>query len=164
VNGKLFSTDTITLGADGKTMTVASKMAQPTGGSTESTMTFTRVSGGPGLAGTWRAAKLSSTTAGLMEIAVKGTDGIVLKFLDQSATCDGRFDGKPHAATGPTFPAGWTCTFSKNSQTGFSVAFNKDGKPMYSSTYTVSADGKTLTEDGGAVNTKERTKAVYEKQ
>ena len=164
VNGKLFSTDTIKLGADGKTMTVVSKMTQPTGGNSENTMTFTRVSGGPGLAGTWKAAKMSSTTAGLVEIAVKGADGIVLKFLDQSATCDGSFDGKPHPATGPTFPAGWTCTFSKNTPTGFSVAFNKDGKPMYSSTFTVSADGKTMTEDGGAVNTKERTKAVYEKQ
>lgn len=164
VNGKLFSTDTVRLSADGKTMTVESKMTQPTGGTSTSTMTFQRVSGGPGLVGTWKAAKMSSTSAAILEIAVKGADGIVLKFLEQQATCDGRFDGKPHTATGPIFPAGWTCTFSKNSPNGFSVAFNKDGKPMYSSTFVVSADGKTLTEDGGAVNTKERTKAVYEKQ
>lgn len=164
VNGKLFSTDSVRLSADGKTMTVESKMSQPTGGTATNTMTFQRVSGGPGLAGTWKAAKMSSTSAGFLEIAVKGPDGIVLKFLDQNATCDGKFDGKPHTASGPTFPAGWTCTFSKNTANGFSVAFNKDGKPMYSSTFVVSADGKTLTEDGGAVNTKERTKAVYEKQ
>ena len=164
VSGKLFSTDTIKLSADGKSMTVESKMAQPSGGTSTNTMTFQRVSGGPGLAGTWKAAKMASTTAGILEIAVKGADGIVLKFLDQNATCDGKFDGKPHPATGPIFPAGWTCTFSKNTANGFAVAFNKDGKPMYSSTFVVSADGKTLTEDGGAVNTTERTKAVYEKQ
>jgi hypothetical protein len=65
---------------------------------------------------------------------------------------------------GPAFPAGWTCTFSKNTASGFAVVFAKDGKPMYSSTFSVSADGKTLTDEGGAVNTKGRTKAVYDKQ
>jgi hypothetical protein len=164
VNGKLFATDTISLSADGKTMTVVSKMTQPSGGPGATTLTFTRVSGTSGLAGTWKAAKMSSTSAGIIEIAVKGPDGIVLRFLDQNATCDGKFDSKPHAAVGPIFPAGWTCTFSKNTATGFSVVFSKDGKPMYASTFTVSADGKTLTDDGGAVNTKERTKAVYDKQ
>ena len=164
VKGQLFGTDIVRLSPDAKTLTVESKMAQPGGGTTTNTMTFTRTAGTSGLAGTWRAAKMASTSAGLLEIAVKGADGVVLRFLDQSATCDGRFDGKPHTAVGPTFPAGWTCTFSKNTATGFHVVFSKDGKPMYQSTFTVSADGKTLTDDGGAVNTKERTKAVYEKQ
>jgi hypothetical protein len=164
VNGKLFSTDTIKVSADGKSMTVESKMVQPNGGTGTSTMTFQRTAGTTGLAGTWKAAKMSTTTSGLLEIAVKAADGIVLKFIDQNATCDGKFDGKPHPATGAIFPAGWTCTFSKNTPTGFSVAFSKDGKGMYASTFTVSADGKTLTENGGAVNTTEKTKAVYEKQ
>lgn len=164
VNGKLFSTDTIKLSADAKTMTVESKMVQPAGGTATSSMTFQRTSGTTGLAGTWKAAKMSTSTAGLLEIAAKGADGIVLKFLDQNATCDGKFDGKPNAASGPIFPAGWTCTFSKNTATGFSVTFSKDGRGMYASAFTVSADGKTLTENGGAVNTTEKTKAVYEKQ
>jgi len=157
--GKLFSTDRITLSADGKTLTVDSKTAQGAASST----TFTRVSGGPGLAGTWKAAKIS-TAAGLLEIAARGADGIVLKMVDMGATCDGRLDGKPNPATGPAFPAGWTCTFSKSGANGFTVAFNKDGKPMYSATYTASADGKTLTEAGGSANTKEKTRVVYDRQ
>jgi hypothetical protein len=160
----LFSTDTIKLSADGKTMTVTSKVVQASGGTADNTMTFTRVSGGPGLAGTWRAAKLSSNAPGLIDVSVKGTNGIVFKSVDQNATCDGAFDGKPHPATGPLWPAGWTCTFSKSGTNGFSVAFQKDGKPMYASTFTVSADGKTMTEVGGATNTKERVRVVYEKQ
>ena len=157
--GKLFGTDTMKLSADGKTLTVESKMAQ---GATN-TATFTRVSGGPGLAGTWKAAKMA-TSAGLLDISAKGADGVVLKLVDMGSTCEGKFDGQPNPATGSAFPAGWTCAFSKNSATGFSVAFNKDGKPMYTSTYAASADGKTLTETGGAVGTKERTKILYEKQ
>ena len=157
--GKPFSTETIKLSADGKTLTVDSKMAQGANSST----TFTRVSGGPGFAGTWKAARMS-TSAGILDISAKGADGIVLKLVDMGATCDGKLDGKPNPASGPAFPAGWTCAFSKNGADGFSVAFNKDGKPMYSSTYSVSADGKTLTEAGGAVNTKEKTRAVYDRQ
>jgi len=164
VNGKLFSTDIIKLSPDNKTLTLESKMVQPTGGPATSTMTFQRTSGTTGLAGTWKANKMSTTTAGLIEIAAKGVDGIVLKLVDLNATCDGKFDGKSHPATGPTFPAGWTCTFSKNTATGFSVTFSKDGKGMYASTYTVSTDGRTLRENAGAVNTTEKTKAVYEKQ
>ena len=158
-SGKPFSTDTVRLSPDGKTMTIDSKMAL---GATSST-TFTRVSGGPGLAGTWKAAKMS-TGAGIVEISAKGTDGIVLRLADMGATCDGKLDGKPNQATGPAFPTGWTCAFTKNGANGFTVAFNKDGKPMYSSTFTASADGKTLTEAGGSVNTKEKTKAVYDRQ
>ena len=156
--GKPFSTDTIRLSADGKTLTVDAKMAQ---GATSSS-TFTRVSGGPGLAGTWKAARMS-TSAGLVEISAKGADGIVMKMVDMGATCEGRLDGKPSVATGPAFPTGWTCAFSKSAN-GFTVAFNKDGKPMYASTFTVSADGKTMTEVGGAVSTKEKIRAVYERQ
>jgi len=158
-NGKPFGTDSVKLAADGKTMTIDSKSA--TGATT--TATWTRVSGGPGLAGTWKAAKMS-TGAGIVEIAGKGADGIVLKLVDMGATCDGKLDGKPNPASGPAFPTGWTCAFTKSGENGFTVAFNKDGKGMYSSTFTASADGKTLTEAGGSVNTKEKTRTVYDRQ
>jgi hypothetical protein len=158
-NGKPFGTDTMKLSADGKTITIDSKTAQ---GAT-STTTFTRVSGGPGLAGTWKAAKMS-TSAGILEIGAKGADGIVLKMADMGASCEGKLDGKPNPTTGAAFPSGWTCAFTKDGANGFTVAFNKDGKAMYSSTYTASADGKTLTEAGSAANSKEKTKVVYDKQ
>jgi hypothetical protein len=158
-NGKPFSTETVKLAADGKTMTIDSKLA--TGAA--SSATWTRVSGGPGLAGAWKAAKMS-TGAGIVQIDAKGTDGIVLKLADMGATCDGKLDGKPNPTTGAAFPSGWTCTFTKSGANGFTVAFNKDGKAMYSSTFAASADGKTLTEDGSAANSKEKTKSVYDKQ
>lgn len=162
--GKLFSTDIVKISPDGKTMTVTSKVVQASGGTADNTMTFTRVSGGPGLAGTWRAAKMSSTAPGLLDVSVKGTNGITFKWVDQAATCDGAFDGKSHPATGPTWPAGWTCAFAKSGANGFSVTFSKDGKSMYSSTFTVAADGKTMTEVGGGTNTSEKMKAVYERR
>jgi len=158
-NGKPFSTDTVKLAADGKTMTIDSKTA--TGAVSSST--WTRTAGGPGLAGTWKAAKMA-TGAGIVEISAKGTDGIVLKLADMGATCDGKLDGKPNPATGAAFPTGWTCTFTKAGANGFAVAFNKDGKAMYASTFTASADGKTLTENAGAVNSKEKTRSVYDRQ
>jgi riboflavin biosynthesis pyrimidine reductase len=40
----------------------------------------------------------------------------------------------------------------------------KDGKPFFKVTYTVSADGKSLTESGGATATNEKVKIVYDRQ
>ena len=38
------------------------------------------------------------------------------------------------------------------------------GKPLVTLSFTVSADGKTLTETGGAVGISEKFKAVYDRQ
>ena len=39
-----------------------------------------------------------------------------------------------------------------------------NGKTLYKSTFTVSGDGKTLTENGSAVDSGETMKAVYDRQ
>src|SRR5881296_928220 len=59
-NGMLLSTDTVRLSADGKTLTVASKVMKASGETSNDGMTFHRISGGPGLAGKWQAANLKS--------------------------------------------------------------------------------------------------------
>lgn len=164
VNGKLMSTETIKLSPDGKTLNIDSKMMKASGETANNTMSFARVSGGPGLAGTWKAAKMASNSPATMDIAMKGTDGLVLKFVDQGGVCDGKFDGKDYPATGTLWPAGWTCVLSKGGDQAFNVTWKKDGKAMYQSTFTASADGKTLTEMGGAAATTEKIKAVYERQ
>jgi hypothetical protein len=163
-NGKVMSTDTMKLAPDGKTLMLDSKMTKATGEAAVMNMTFQRVSGGPGLAGTWKAAKMSSTSPAVIEIAAKGADGLVLKFVDQGGVCDAKFDGKDHPATGTLWPAGWTCVVAKGGDQAFNVTWKKDGKPMYQSTFSASTDGKTLTETGGASNTSEKIRAVYDKQ
>ena len=163
-NGKLLGTDTVRLSTDGKTLVVDSKVMKVTGEASSDRMTFRRVSGGPGLAGKWQASKVNSSAPGTVEIAAKGTDGLILRFVDQNGVCDAKLDGKDFPATGPMLPAGWTCALSKNGDRAFDVSWKKDGKPMYRSTFTASSDGKTLTETSSAAGTTEKVKIVYDRQ
>ena len=44
------------------------------------------------------------------------------------------------------------------------LMIKKDAKPFFKVSYTVAADGKTMTETGGAVATGEKIKIVYDRQ
>ncbi len=164
LNGKLLSTDTIRLSADSKSLTITSKMMQATGGVSSDTLSFTRKAGEKGLVGTWQAQKLNSSSPTTVQIAEAGADGIALKFVEMQGECSAQFDGKDAPATGPMWASGWTCSAQKKGDTAFELSVKKDGKPMYVSTYTVSADGKKLTEVGGSVSTTEKVKVVYDRQ
>ena len=83
---------------------------------------------------------------------------------DEAGACDARFDGKDYPAKGKMWPAGWTCAIAKNGARGFDLTWKKDGKEMYKTTLTVSEDGKTLTETGGAAASGEKIKMVYDRQ
>jgi hypothetical protein len=55
--------------------------------------------------------------------------------------------------------------FRKISDRSFEVTTKLDGKPMYVEVYTVSADGKTLTDEGTPVNAKQEPfKMVFDRQ
>jgi len=161
-NGKVISTNTLTVADDDKTMKMDSKVMSATGAPHTNNLVFERTAGGPGLGGTWKTSKMSTTSPTVIEIAAKGTDGLTLKFPDQGGTCDAKFDNKDVPATGTMWPTGWTCALTKKGEDGFDVTWKKDGKPMYTSSFTVS--GFVLTENGGAANSTEKIKAVYDKQ
>ena len=163
-NAKLIGTDTLKLAADGKTLTVTSKNMKATGETSNETVVFQRVSGGPGLAGKWKTANVKVSSPGILEVAAKGVDGLTLTYVDQNGVCDAKLDGKDYPATGPMWPSGWTCAVSRNGERAFDVTWKKDGKSLYKSTFSASADAKTLTETGGAVGTTEKIKAIYDRQ
>jgi len=163
-NVNLIGTDTVKLSADGKSLTVNSKNMKATGETSNDTVVFKRVSGGPGLAGKWKTANVKVSSPGTLEVAGKGADGLTLTYVDQNGVCDATLDGKNYPAAGPMWPSGWTCALSRNGERAFDATWKKDGKPLYKSTFAASADGKTLTETGGAVGTTEKIKAVYDRQ
>jgi hypothetical protein len=164
VNGKLLSTDTIRLSADHMMLTIASQMMQATGATSSDTMSFTRKAGERGLAGTWQAQRMNSSSAGTLEIALEGSDGLAFTFVEMQGECHARFDGADYPATGPMWASGWTCAISKNGDNALDISVKKDGTPMYVSTYTPSADGMKLTEVGGSANTAEKVTVVYDRQ
>lgn len=164
LNGKVLSTDTLTLSADGKTLTVRSQGTKPNGETLDDTVVSERVSGGPGLAGKWRTKNLKSSSPSVLEIAASGADGVMFRIVDMQLTCDAKFDGKDHPCTGPTIGPGWTVMVAKQGARGLDMTVKNNGKPVFQTSYTVSADSNTLTEHGTAAGTNEKTTVVYERQ
>src|SRR6266581_4995244 len=142
-NGKVISTSTLKLSSDGKVLTMDAKRVKADGGTSNDTVAFQRVSGGAGLAGKWKTKNLKTSSPQTLSLAPKGSDGLTVSLGNEGGVCDAKFDGKDHPATGPVWPAGWTCVIAKNGARGFDLTWKKDGKDMYKSVLAVSADGKT---------------------
>ena len=164
LNGKVLTTDTLTLSADGKTLTVNTKGKKPNGETIDDTTVAARVSGGPGLAGKWQTKNLKSAAPSVLELASAAPDGLVFKIVDMDLTCNGKFDGKDHPCTGPTLAPGWTTSFVSAGPRALNMTVKNNGKVIFKLSYSVSADGKTLTEDGTATGPNEKTKVVYDRQ
>jgi hypothetical protein len=160
-NGKVTETDTFKLGADGKTLTDNGKMTKADGGSMDSTTVYQRVSGGPSLAGKWQTKKVSGA-AGTMEMIASGTNGLTYKDSDMGMTCEAKLDGKDYPCTGPMLPPGFTLAIT-NPGKSLEFVVKKEGKPFFKGTYTVSADGKSLTEIGAPSSGTDKFKIVFDR-
>ena len=164
LKGKVLMTDTLTLSADGKTLTVNSKGTKPNGEKQDDTSVFDRVSGGPGLSGKWKTKNMKSTSPSVLEIASSGANGVAYKIIDMNMTCDAKFDGKDYPCSGPTLAPGWTVALTNTDPRSLALTVKNNGKILGKYVYTVSADGKTLTENGVMTATNEKTKVIYDRQ
>jgi hypothetical protein len=164
IGGKETATGAVKLSPDGKLLTMDLKRVKADGGTSNDSMSFQRVSGGPGLSGKWKTRNLNSSSPETMTVTQKGSDGLTLEFGNAGGICDAKFDGKDYTAKGSMWPSGWTCSIAKSGTNGYELTWKKDGKPMYKTTTAVSADGKTLTETGSAVGVNEKVKIVYDRQ
>jgi len=162
VNGKVTASDTLKLSADGKTLTDTGKQMKPDGGTMDGTTVYQRVSGGPGLGGKWQTKTVSGATT-VIEIAQSGTDGLSFKDSDMGMTCDSKLDGKDYPCAGPMMPPGFTIAMKNAPPRSLDVTVKKDGKPLFEATYTVTADGKSMVETGGAVASTERVKITFDR-
>jgi hypothetical protein len=164
LNGKVLTTDSLQTGADGGSLIVNTKGTKPNGDAIDDTTTFQRVSGGPGLAGKWRINKVKNSSASVLELAASANDGMSFRESDMGLSCDSKLDGKDYPCTGPTLPPGFTVAMTKAGARSMDMVVKKDGKPFYKVTYTVGADGKSMTEFGGALATNEKIKIVWDRQ
>ena len=161
LNGKV--TNTYHLERKGDILSVSGKSMKADGGTLQFTSSYKRVSGGPGFAGKWMSTEVKMPVTTL-SIAASGPNGITLSD-DTGTTSAGQFDGKDYTSTGPMASPKSTFVLRKISDSSFEITSKLDGKPMYVDVYTVSADGKTLTDDGTPVNAKtEKYKIVFDKQ
>src|SRR5438067_2432437 len=117
-NGKVTSTGTAKLSADGKALTLDSRRVKADGGTSNDTIVFQRVSGGPGLAGKWKTKNLKTSSPQTLSLTPKSSDGLTISLGNEGGICDARFDGKDYPATGPVWPSGWTCVIAKSGARG----------------------------------------------
>lgn len=156
-------TDTWKLGDDGKTLSVSTTGTKPNGDQINENDTFTRIAPGKGFFGRWKSTKISDSSPNTRQFEANGDNGIIWKIPEIKASVDLKFDGKDVAPTGPTVPEGLTIAATKTGPRSFELTEKVKGKVLFKGHFTVSADGKTMTEVGGAPGVNEPEKSVYRK-
>jgi hypothetical protein len=157
-------TDAIAVSADGKTLTVNSTGTLPDGTAYDDTAAFARVSGGPGLAGTWKSTKVTISSPLVIEFSPYEGDGITWKIPALHGTVNLKFDGKDNPVDAPTVPADFTVAATAAGPRAFTLVEKLGGKVVYRARYTLSADGRTLTAVDTPEGSDESVTAVYDRQ
>jgi len=160
MNGKTMQTTHLTV--SGNSISNVMDVIGADGKIRQQKTTDTRVSGGPGFSGKWKAGEVAGATSTL-KITLNRGNGITITIPEAQATVKGSFDGKDY----PVMQAGqatkFTNAFAKVGNT-LNVTQKLNGKVFTEDVYTLSADGKTLTDESTAIATGEKTKAVFDRQ
>jgi len=164
LKGKELRTRQLTLSADGRTLTTTTTGTKPNGEAFKEVYTGQRIAGGPGLAGTWKSTEVKISSPGTFQITAPGPNALTLSSPEYQFLCKAQLDGKDYPATGPTVPEGFTMSLKRIGPRQIEYIYKHKGKPIYEGKMTVSADGRTLTEESWPVGMKQETiTAVYEK-
>jgi hypothetical protein len=161
MGGKSISRSKVT--QKGDSLMWVSDVTTPEGKTVQQTSTDTRISGGPGFGGKWK----SGTPAGgatTLKITMQGTDGMTMETPEYQQAVTGKFDGKDNPVMQAGQASKFTNAFVKSGPNALKVDTKLNGKPFAVDVYRLSADGKTLTDESTAVATKEKTKAVFDRE
>jgi hypothetical protein len=165
-NGTVISKVHRVLSADGKTMTAVITEYRPDGTTTKQTDLRERVSGGPGLAGMWKDAKVSRQESTTMIISVPSGGHIKFEIPEEKESFEAPTDGTPSSAVkGPRIPEGVTVSYRQTAPNKLEWSYaNKSGE-LVRGVDTVAADGKSLTSASWAPGKEsEKTTEFYDKQ
>jgi uncharacterized protein (DUF2147 family) len=131
----------ISLSGDGKTLTRKVMVFDPDGSTYTITTRSTRVSGGPGLSGEWKAVSIAeSNDTGVLSIKVDG-DSVAFKETDQDKPVVCKLDGTPAKAGGSTI-----AIKPDGTQTLKVTYTGADGSVRRRNTFVMSADGTSIVE------------------
>lgn len=168
LDGKITGqTDTV-ISEDGKTMTDTGNGVSEDGTIAQGTTTYQRVSGGPGLAGTWKITNAKFEGDFPLVISQPSTGLMSLEYVHDKFTQTGPTDGhtpwkliSPH----PDADKHFALTMLRSGPRSLSYSSLLDGKETGRGEMTVSEDGKILTDTSWDLKTPEqKTISVYEKQ
>jgi hypothetical protein len=132
---------TVSLSSDGKMLTRKALISPPGGAPFTITTTSKRVSGGPGVSGTWKEVHFAeSSETGLLTIAVAG-DSVAFKETDAAKPTMCKLDGTEMKLGGTS-----TMAVKMEGPHTLKVTYRADGKIRRENTFELSPDGKTIKE------------------
>lgn len=144
-DGKVLSSMTHSLSANGNTQTIKGTDYRPDGSTSDFEEVNRRVGSGSGWTGTWESTKVEFNSPDEFEIAANGNNGITFRNDSYKATLDIKFDGKSYESHGPTIPPGLTTSGKRTGERSFELTDKIKDKIVGRSGFRVSEDGKTLT-------------------
>ena len=146
-----------------KTLTVHEFGIRPDGEKFDNTSTYTRVSGTSGLPGEWKSGTVKLGNPTTYRISIGTGDQMTWDLPAMKATWRGKTDGSDVRPTGPTVADTLTLAVTRQSPRVLSMTQKLQGKTVYTGTYTVSDDGRTMAVVGK--NAKgETSRQVWERQ
>jgi hypothetical protein len=160
MNGKTVQTSQLTL--SGNSVSSVANVIGADGKITQQKTVDTRVSGGPGFFGKWKSGEVAGT-ATTFKITLDGANGITTSFPEGQMTVKGSFDGKDYPVMQAGQPMKFTNAFAKVGH-AIKITGKLNGKVFSEDVYTLSADGKTLTDMSTTTATGEKTKAVFDRE
>jgi hypothetical protein len=156
--------ETLNISEDGKSLTDVVNGTHPDGSAFETTTVYTRMAAGKGLMGTWKSTAVKATSDRTLEFSANGDDGLSWKLPQIKAVLNAKFDGKDTSPEGPTVPKGLTIAMTGSGPNMFRFVEKMNGKPVFTGRYSVSTDGKTLTQIGRPTGQAQPETSVYDKQ
>ena len=164
VKGNDAGESTWKVSGDGKTLEVESKGKKANGDSYDDTATYSRIAGTKGFMGTWKSTKVNVSAPNTFEMKDNGDGTMTYSLVEEKASFTSKMDGKEVKGEGPMVPDGIMLGTSKVGPRSFRMTEHIGGKLTYTGTFTVSADGKTMTEKSTPIGSSEMETVVYEKQ
>jgi hypothetical protein len=144
LKGKTIVTGRINISPDGKTMTESYSMMMPDGAESPGKVVRSRLSGGPGLAGTWKTLE-ASVDPDVTIISEPAPGRLRMDTPRRRESIDGPTDGTPFAMTGPDIPQDWYATLKFTNPSTLEWTGGFRDRPRVKGIETVSSDGKELT-------------------
>jgi len=144
-DGKVTTSMTHMLSADGKTQTIKGTDYKPDGSTSEFNVELKRVGTGSGWAGTWESTDIKISSPDEWEITPYEGDGLTFNTPAYQDTISMKFDGKDYEEKGPNVAPGSTSSGKRVDANTLDVTDKVKGEVMDHTKFTVSNDGKTLT-------------------
>ena len=140
-DGKPISEEKVEMSSDGKTITRTLDVTPPGGSPDIVTATSRRISGGPGLSGTWKEIAIkTSRDTGVLAIHING-DSVDFKETDNDKPITCKLDGSQTTISGTQ-----TMTVKQDGPRILKVTYSNNGKVARENTLVLSSDGKTVEE------------------